>query len=224
MWQDFNSHILHGNHVWARSTGTTSASVAGQNSNQLFIIVWNNDAATKGTTNEEDTESPVDSFEGRLERFARVGRFSSHHSNIFGSNNGEGCLPKRCEKALKSTQVASGYVFCKCSLRILESYHNLGRGKPTGSFQYLKPYASCWGFPPTIVINVNMNTIPIKMTLPLDSQNSLSPYHLTANKLIILSRVSNFHLTTKIRDLRIKYNTSCTHSSNWNIVPPEGQD
>jgi len=38
-----------------------------------------------------------------------------------------------------------------------------------------------------MVIKVNEKTIPIKRTLPIESQNSDSPYHLTANRLIALN-------------------------------------
>jgi len=38
----------------------------------------------------------------------------------------------------------------------------------------------------TMVMNVNEKTIMIKMTLPMESQNSDSPYHLTAKRLIAL--------------------------------------
>lgn len=37
---------------------------------------------------------------------------------------------------------------------------------------------------------VNENTIAIKSTFPLESQNSASPYHFTANKLIALLEVN----------------------------------
>lgn len=56
--------------------------------------------------------------------------------------------------------------------------------KAPGFCQYVKPNLSPSGLPPSMATNVKRMSAMMRMTLPRAAQNSDSPYHSTANRLI----------------------------------------
>jgi len=69
------------------------------------------DTCTESTTNEEDTEAPVDSLEGLFDIDSRALRLCCHHRDVFRSHDTEGCCPKGAEETLKPAKGSRSDVF-----------------------------------------------------------------------------------------------------------------
>ncbi len=75
-------------------------------------------------------------------------------------------------------------------------------------------------------MNVKQNNMRMSNSFPDDSQNSDSPYHLTANKLMMLKYFSDFEDNSEACRLHIPIedNASSTYGSKRDIISPKGQD
>lgn len=107
-----NAQVLHGNDVW-RSSSSTAVCAIGEDIDEGWVVVRDQDTDGERANNEEETESPVDRLEGLLDVDAWALRLSGHHGDIFRTNNAERCRPKTREEALKPAQIASGKIFCE---------------------------------------------------------------------------------------------------------------
>jgi hypothetical protein len=111
-----NSHVLHGNDIRRCSGGTTTRSSSGNNGDELRIDVRNDDASSESSTNEEDTETPVDGLERGLDVGTRALGFGGDHRNILRADNTERCGPEGSTETFELTKGTLGSVLCERSV------------------------------------------------------------------------------------------------------------
>jgi len=72
-------------------------------------------------------------------------------------------------------------------------------------------------------MNVKQNSIMMRSSFPEESQNSVSPYHLTAKRLMILIQLVICGRHDSDLDLPIEDNACCADCGQGNILSPESQ-
>lgn len=177
MRQAVDAKVLHSDNVWAGSTGRRALSV--ENADQGGVVVRNDDTDTERTTNEENPKTPVNGLERLLDRDAGIDSFSG---NLVLSVK---VVPRAA--ATLTIAIYSGPTTVHAAVkRDPRKPSNLPKdpvvmysAKAPGSLQYLKPYASPCGLPPTMVMKVKKNRMMMRSSLPDASQNSASPYQRT---------------------------------------------
>ena len=114
--QSDDSHVLHGNDIGRCGSGTTTRTSSGNNGNQLGVVVCDNDASGESSTDEEDSETPVDGLEGGLDVCARALGLSSDHGDIFWADDAERCGPEGSAEAFKLAKGSLCPVLCERSM------------------------------------------------------------------------------------------------------------
>ncbi|KAG9701357.1 putative amino acid permease, partial [Aureobasidium melanogenum] len=101
-----DSHLLHGDDIGRGSSGTSTALDSSDNVDKHGVLRGANDAGSEGTTDEEDTETPVDGLECGLDVSAGALGLSRNHGDILWADNTERRGPKSSEESFESTKSA----------------------------------------------------------------------------------------------------------------------
>ena len=99
--EDGDAHVRHRDDIGRGSCGAAARGDAGDDSDELWVVVGNDDAGTKGSDDEEDAKTPVDCFEGGFDVDAWAFGFGSDHGDILRADDAEGCRPEASEEAFK---------------------------------------------------------------------------------------------------------------------------
>ena len=84
-----NSHVLHGNDIGGSGSGTTALSSTRNNGDELRVGVRNDDTSEKSTSDEENSETPVNSLERSLDVGTGTLGLSRHHRDILWADDTE---------------------------------------------------------------------------------------------------------------------------------------
>lgn len=78
MREDADSEVGHGDNIRRSGGGASASFVAGEDADERWVVVWDYDPYSEGTTNEEDAEAPVYGLEGCLDVDAWTLGFSGY--------------------------------------------------------------------------------------------------------------------------------------------------
>lgn len=185
--ESIDPEILHGDHVWRGRGSSATAGLSRNDAHKSRVGIGNNDTTSQGAANEENGKPDVHGLESALDVGAWTLGLGCHHGDVLGANDSEGCRPETGEKSLKSSKAALGTILGNrvggvpvaktVSITIGVTAHL----QDLSIREFEKRVPITWQH--TIVTKVKAKSIKIKTTLPPDSQNSASPYALTARQL-----------------------------------------
>ncbi|KAI6776797.1 hypothetical protein HG530_000742 [Fusarium avenaceum] len=112
--EDADAQDVHSHDIGRGSSSAASLGAIDEDVHKLRVVVGDHNTDSKGSRNKEEAESIVNGLESSLDVDTRSLGLSSHHGDVFGTNNGEASTPEGSEEAFEATEVV-------CAVNVGES-------------------------------------------------------------------------------------------------------